>query len=326
VKNGSRWIAATALVVVSVLLMACGDDDTTTGATIEHKYGATQVPDDPQRVVTIGFTEQDTALALGVQPVAVREFLEGYDWQQRPWAQGELAGFEPEVISAAEIDFESVAQAAPDLIIGVNSGMTEGEYKKLAEIAPTVAQTDEYPDFGMPWQEQTLMIGEALGRSDEAEDLVADVEGQIEQAKGDNPELESSSFVLGYVNGGDIGAYSSEDYRSQLFADLGLAPSKEIDELAGDSFYADFDDEQFRLLEQDVVAMYATPEDVQDTVLSRLDAVNEDRVLYMDLEDDLAGALGFASPLSIPYFLEEAAPTLQTAIGGGVQPQGEQTG
>src|SRR5215204_6216606 len=37
--------------------------------TVDHKFGSTTITAEPQRVVTIGFNEQDFALALGVTPV-----------------------------------------------------------------------------------------------------------------------------------------------------------------------------------------------------------------------------------------------------------------
>jgi iron complex transport system substrate-binding protein len=63
-----------------------------------------------------------------------------------------------------EINFEAVAALAPDLILGVYSGMTEREYSTLSQIAPTVAQTDDFVDFGVPWQQQTMVTGRTLGR------------------------------------------------------------------------------------------------------------------------------------------------------------------
>jgi hypothetical protein len=74
-----------------------------------------------------------------------------------------------------ELDFEKITALQPDLIIGVYSGFTEEEYNTLSKIAPTVAQSGGYIDFGMPWQEQTRMIGRTLGRTEQAEQMVAGV-------------------------------------------------------------------------------------------------------------------------------------------------------
>ena len=70
-------------------------------------------------------------------------------------------------------------------------------------------------------------------------------------------------------------------------------------------------------MDQDVVIMYGSRDDVlSSSVFRRLDAVKEDRVIYLDLTDQFAGALGFASALSLPYLLDEAEPALTAAVDG----------
>ena len=81
-------LGAPLLVAVAAVAAGCGGDDddaattddagddrapTTTPAgrfpaTVEHALGTTVVEDEPQRVVTVGVTEQDFVLALGVTP------------------------------------------------------------------------------------------------------------------------------------------------------------------------------------------------------------------------------------------------------------------
>jgi iron complex transport system substrate-binding protein len=332
-------LALTASVALA-LLAACGGQDTADApaggmaereasafpVTIEHKFGTTEVQQPPERVVTVGWTEQDIALALGVPPVASREFLGGYDWRKRPWARGMPGASDPVLVGQEQINVERVAAMRPDVLIGVNSGMTEREYDKLSKIAPTVPQSDEFIDFGVPWQEQTRVTGRALGLEDKADRLVADVEEKFAQALEQHPEFKGKTAALAYASGdGGFGAYATGDYRVRFFEDLGFKTPKAIDELAGDSFYVDFSAERLRLIDQDVVVMFAKREDVIDNpVYRRLDAVREDRVIYLDLEDQLAGALGYSSPLSLPFAIDEAVPRLAAAIDGDPATEVEQ--
>jgi iron complex transport system substrate-binding protein len=206
-----RTLAALAVISLMLLAAACADDDeeappeeTATPAatptaspaqpedaaadgfpvTIEHKFGATTIEKEPQRVISLGYSEQDPLLALGVVPIAIREWFGEQPHAVWPWAQDELGDGEPEVLNMpfGELDFEAIAALKPDLIVATHSGIREEEYATLAEIAPTLAQPGEYPDFGVPWQEQTILIGRAVGREDVAERLVADVEAQIQSA------------------------------------------------------------------------------------------------------------------------------------------------
>jgi iron complex transport system substrate-binding protein len=64
-----------------------------------------------------------------------------------------------------------------------------------------------------------------------------------------------------------------------------------------------------------VIVVYGTEQDFEGLPLfRRLGAVREGRVIYMDADGDFANALGFSSPLSIPFALEQAVPKLAAAI------------
>ncbi|MDQ3508561.1 MAG: hypothetical protein M3494_11190 [Actinomycetota bacterium] len=52
-----------------------GEETSASARTIEHKYGSTEIPESPERIVTVGLTEQDYLLALGVAPAGVREWF-----------------------------------------------------------------------------------------------------------------------------------------------------------------------------------------------------------------------------------------------------------
>jgi iron complex transport system substrate-binding protein len=324
----------TAAAICAVALTSCGggDDDEGSGGdrsasgafpvTVKHEYGSTQVEGAPERVVTVGFTDQDFVLALGVKPVGVREFFGGRPQATWDWAQDELGEAEPTVLPSAELDFERIASLRPDLIIGLTSGMTEGDYSKLSQIAPTLAQPAEYPDFGIPWEEQTRLVGRALGRAGQAERIVAGVKERFARAREDNPEFEGASAVFATVEGeGQFSAYSTADPRGRFLDQLGFEIPEEIDKLAGDRFFTSISNEQFRLLDADLLVTLEFPGASQEAVeadplYGRLRAVREGRDVYLDYEDELSGALSFSSPLSLPFALDEAVPRLAAAVDG----------
>jgi iron complex transport system substrate-binding protein len=316
--------------LLALTLAACGGDDDgardertsapAAGAfpvTVEHKYGKTTVESEPERVVTVGYTDQDAVLALGVVPVGVGDFLGGYKWRERPWAQAALKGEQPEVVSGQELNFEAVAAQRPDLIIAINAGLEQADYDKLSRLAPTVAQSGDYIDFGMPWDEQTALVGKALGREDRAQQVIAGVKARFEKFRTDHPDIAGKTAIMAYGGPDGYGAYSSQDTRSRFLEDLGLKTSTDVDKLAGDSFFAQFSQEQFRLMDQDLVVMFGAQKDIlANPVFKRLDAVKEDRVIYLDLTDQFAGALGFSSALSLPYLVDEAEASLAAAADG----------
>lgn len=328
-----RWVRGTAAIATSIAalgLAACGSGDTAEAppteseaeadafpVTIEHKFGSTEIAAPPERVVTIGYGEDDFSLSLGVAPVGARDFIGDYSAPERPWAKDLLAESPPEIIGAQELNFEQIAAMQPDLILGVYSFITERDYETLSKLAPTVAQSDEYIDGGVPWQEETLVHGQALGRTAEAEERIAETEKAFADARDRHPEFEGRSLVLASSEGGTLYAYSSEDLRTRFFTDLGFDVAPEIDELADGSFYAEFSEERIDLLDQDVLVLLEgsdTQESYEsDPLWTRLDAFREGRVIFVDPGDLFAGALGFSSPLSLPYAIDAIEDPLAAA-------------
>ncbi|MEL6894388.1 MAG: ABC transporter substrate-binding protein, partial [Actinomycetota bacterium] len=184
--------------------------------TIEHKFGSSTIDAAPERIVSIGFNEHDFLLALDIVPVGLRDWYGEQPNGVWPWAQDELDGATPEVLSSGDLNFEQIAALNPDVIVGVWSGMTEQDYELLSEIAPVVAQPDTYEDYGTPWQEQTVILGRALGLESEAAQIVSEVEADIVAAREAHPEWEGLTSSVAFFFEDAPGAYTSEDTRSRF--------------------------------------------------------------------------------------------------------------
>lgn len=76
--------------------------------TVEHKYGSTTIESDPKRVVSLGYKDQDSILAVGVKPIAVRYWYGDEPYAVYPWAQDELGDAKPEILDMPELDFEKI--------------------------------------------------------------------------------------------------------------------------------------------------------------------------------------------------------------------------
>ena len=287
--------------------------------TIEHKYGSITVESEPDRVVSVGFSDQDTLLALGVKPIAIREWYGDQPYATWPWAQDELGDAEPTVLGSAELNFEEIAALQPDLIVGVSSGMTDSDYAKLSQIAPTLAQPDDYIDYGTPWDVATELIGESVGKPAEATALVEHVRDLYAAARAAHPEFAGATAAVSFFYNDSPGAYASQDPRSRIISDLGFTIPAEFDELAGDAFYFSVSNEDISTLDTDVViwivASDAEIDKVRDIPLrSSLRAFGEGREVLTD--ELLSGAFSFGSPLSIEYVLDQLIPELALAVDG----------
>jgi len=281
---------------------------------IEHRYGSTEISSTPQRVVALGITDSDTLLALGVTPIALRPWT-GVD-TVGPWAANTLGDAEPTVLSSTEeVSVEDIAALEPDLIVDVSDAVSKKRYDLLSEVADTVVRPEGYPDYGVPWEVSTRLIGEAVGKPQQAATLVDEVKQRLADARAEHPELQGKTGVVVLPNPeGGWWPYTPVDARGQFLADLGVElPSALADLDDGSSFYVDVSEEQTDLLEADLVVVIEQPGQRRLTegseLFQNLDAAKQGRVVYVTSKP-LGYAMSYGTVLSIPWTIEALAPEL----------------
>jgi iron complex transport system substrate-binding protein len=326
-----------AVVVLGLALAGCGSSEEPGAATgsaqagsaagafpakAEHKFGTTVVPRRPQRIVVVGLTEQDTVLALGYKPVATTEWYGERPGAIWPWARKAMGRESPTVLDASDgLQYERIAALRPDLIVGTNAGMQRKDYEKLSAIAPTVAGVKGGTDYFSPWEEQSVLIAQALGMEDEGRRLVADVKASYAAAGAEHPEWKgkTATFSQGGFYDGLIYVYPP-GLNTEFLSYLGFAINPKLTPLverAGEQVTVSA--ERLDVLDADV-AVFATekPSDVGKLLkvptFDKLPVVSEGRSVYTD--GTLAGAIYFMSPLSLPYVLDRLAPQLEAAADG----------
>ncbi|MFG3702131.1 ABC transporter substrate-binding protein [Micromonospora sp. NPDC047620] len=173
-----RRLAAGLAALPLILLTACGGSSDPApasaggsqgGATVETTFGSVQVPAAPKRVVALGDTPLDSALALGVVPVGTLSSRGGTG------VAAYLADRVPGITlvgTVREINLEAVVAAKPDLVLAASS-TTQEQYDALKAIAPTVVPKPQA--FGN-WESETRTIAAALGKQAEGDKLIADIE------------------------------------------------------------------------------------------------------------------------------------------------------
>lgn len=335
-------LAATTLLVAALTGCSTGSTSADTAAeptatttadadafpvTIEHALGETTIESEPTRVATLGWTDHDHAVALGVVPVGATKITWGgneagsTDWFD---AAVEEAGAEAPVryddADGAPID--EVAELAPDLILATNSGITDAEYAKLSKIAPVVA----YPEapWTTSWQTSLEMVGRALGRTALAEEVTADTEETIEQARADNPELQGTELIYGYLAATDlstVGMYAPEDPRVAVLRDFGMVDAPAVaDAIKPGEFYGTVSAEKAADLDSDVFITWVdSPESVetisQDKLLGKIPAI-ADGHWYAETDKQNAMASTNPTPLSIPVIVSDFLPHVVEAVTG----------
>lgn len=290
---------------------------------VEHALGATEVQAAPERIVSVGLTEQDYLLALGISPIGVTEWYGEQPHATWPWAQDELGDAEPQVLDTSDgFDYERIAALQPDLILGVNAGLDDETYERLSQIAPTIAHAEGQPSWFGSWRTQAELIGQAVGRPDDMAAVVGTIDAEFAAAAQAHPEFAGQQVVFlqnAFYDGSAI-AYQ-DGLSTEFLTDLGFQIPSELDEFADvEGVQAYIPLERLDVLDVADVLLWATESADDRTALeaeplySTLEEVREGRQVFTD--GLLAGAIYFTSPLSLPFVLEHLVPALATAVAG----------
>lgn len=314
-----RIVGAIALMIIAVTACGAGERasnwtgepgapaSSTFPVTIPHEFGETVISAEPQRVVTVGYNGADFVLSLDVVPVGVRDFIGEFPEENRPWAQQALGGAKPEVVGGNAINFEKVAELRPDVIMGIYSFMERSDYDTLSKLAPTIPAPTA--DGGAAtWQEETRITGKALGLEDKAEQVIVATEQMFTDARNAHPAFAGKTLALDFVVSGQPYKLGTDDPRTQVFQGLGFDIGATTEELSS---------EQLSRLDQDVIIVVGTtPEELAGNQLFQsLNAVKSGNVVYMgDYSTEFAGAIGFSSPLSLPYAVDIIVPKLAAVL------------
>ena len=295
--------------------------------TIKNVFGETTIKEQPQRVVTVSWVNDDVALALGVVPVGVPKNEWGGNAQgSTPWKDAALAksgaafgsAKGPAQYSEADgINFTEIAKLNPDVILGAYSGLTAEDYKKLSEIAPVVAQPKVA--YGTSWQDSTAVIGKALGKAAEAGKLIADTEKTIKDKVAQYPQLAGKTFIYGNLEpakSDGINVYTANDNRPRFLSEIGmkLAPVVEENSRNSKEFFIPWSAEKANELSSDIFVTWVPDAKTADSIkndplLGQIPALKSG-ALVADSDNTLTLSISASSPLSLPWALDRFLPQL----------------
>ncbi|KAA5831262.1 iron-siderophore ABC transporter substrate-binding protein [Saccharopolyspora hirsuta] len=316
-------------VLAAAGLAACGTSETPGGSgdaqagpgfptSIPNRYGTAEIKAAPQRVVSLGITDHDVLLPLGVIPVGLTKWG---PWESGvgPWVEPMLRGEKPKIFGS-EVDAEGVIALAPDVMLALQSALTQEQYNRLSSFNPVVAQPPNAIDYGVNWRVQAETIGQALGKQAEVAKLIADTQARIDQTREANPLFQGKTHVTVRTDSaGTYAAYTKQDARTALLEQLGLRLSPAIEGLdSGGKFNVKISKEQVSLLDADVVIVTtakATDVDAvrNDPLLNNLPAAKRGSLVLLD-DYDLTMSLGSATVSSIPFTLDHLTPKLVDAL------------
>jgi iron complex transport system substrate-binding protein len=333
-----RVLGIVAAATVAVSLSACAASAADTGTdraggafpvTIEHAFGETTIDAAPERVATVAWANHEVPLALGIVPAGMAKATWGDDDNDGvlPWDEDRLAelGAETPVLfdETDGIDFEAVADTAPDVILASYSGLTQEDYDTLSKIAPVVA----YPEtaWGTSYEDMIRLSSTALGMADEGDALIDDLHAEVDAALASQPALGDATVLFAYIDPNDlsqIGFYTSHDTRPGFLESLGMpTPAIVEQESAGtEGFYVTVSAEQAdQFADVDLFVTYGDTEGEliatmqADPLLSQIPAIAEGRIAILPESTPIAAAAN-PSPLSIGWGIDEYFALLAGAL------------
>ncbi|MEU9404659.1 iron-siderophore ABC transporter substrate-binding protein [Streptomyces sp. NPDC048281] len=177
----------------SALADGMGSDTDADGVfprTVTHFEGSTTVKAQPKRIAVLSTGQLDDLLTLGIVPTAGTRaenagLVPDYLADAFPQYKKKLAAMTDAGTRTAP-NLESLAAARPDLIL-VNDSLGD-LYPQLSKIAPTVVTAGQ----GINWKRDLLLVGDAVGEGQKAQDLLDDIVGN---AKESGSALDGSATV-----------------------------------------------------------------------------------------------------------------------------------
>src|SRR5215213_10571074 len=278
--------------------------------TVPTAFGDVTVDEAPTRVVALGWGDAETALALGVQPVGASDWLAFGGEGVGPWAEGRYDEA-PEIIETLEPSLEAVAALQPDLILDTRSPATQERYDALSSIAPTVGQPAGVGPYLTTWQQQLDLVGRALGREEQADELQAEVEQQFTAAAEAHPEFDGTEVAVGAYTSEGFGAYVRGDTRVDFMEALGFTNEPAIQDLAGESFFVSISEEQVPLLDAPLTVVFPifveASQITANPLWQSLPSVQQGNALVLE-DQTLSNAFSSGSALGTQYALANAVP------------------
>jgi iron complex transport system substrate-binding protein len=310
-----------ALAVAAVLAVAgCGQVEepaAAQGPTVQTRFGPVTVPANPVKVVALGWSDAEAALALGVQPIAASDWLAFGGEGVGPWASGRYTKA-PVILPTLELDYAEIAKLEPDLILNTRSDNSEEKHRELTKIAPTVGAPADVVSYGTTWRQQMELVAQALGKTEEGKRLIGEVDAAFETAKTNNPSLTDKTVAVGAHYSDKYSAYVRGDSRVDFMESLGLKNKPEIQSLAGDSFSVDLSREQIELLSADLTVVFPLGSDAAplraDRILNQIPSAKAGHLLILD-DTTLINAFSSGSTLGTLYAIDNAAPLFGSTIG-----------
>lgn len=285
---------------------------------LDTKFGEVTINEMPKRVVALGWGDAETALSLGIQPVGASDWLAFGGNGVGPWLKDAYTTA-PTILGTMELDYEKIAALQPDLILDVKSSGDETRYKRLSEIATTVGVPANGDNYLTSTDDQVRIIAKALGKEQEGEALLKQVDDAFKKAASENTEFNGKTAVVAAYSSDGFGAYVKGDARIDFMTRLGFKLKDDVEKLAKGNFFVSVSDEQLQILDADVTVVmpiWIDPSEITNNKLyQKIPSVVAGRSLILDT--DTANAFSTGTVPALLWTIDHLTPQLKKIVTAG---------
>ncbi|WP_035053972.1 ABC transporter substrate-binding protein [Andreprevotia chitinilytica] len=276
------------------------------------------LPAPAQRIAAVSYFGADTALALGLTPVATTHMVQG---RSPAFLLGRL-NQATDLGQRAAPNLERLSQAKPDLIVAMRR-YTEANAARLEKVAPYLAlRLETFADS----ERSIRLFGDAVGRRTEAEALNARFRTTLADFAAKAPQERKPRYLFLWGGGEAPWAFYNENITSTLLNRLGginVAGGNPTPQVPDNTAF-EMNMEAILIANPDVIFIYdygaARPFE-QNPLWKTLKAVKNGRVIYVqDHWIEAFGPLGRQATLfeAVHYLYPDrfAKPDLPKVLGG----------
>jgi iron complex transport system substrate-binding protein len=229
--------------VVTGCSSSSADSEQTDVRTVASAYGDIEVPVSPERVVAASYDTPWQLMSLGVKPAAVQDYGKWIS-EFTPEQQAFVDGL-PTIGPFGEMNFEAIAAADPDIIVGDADEVDQAAFDRLSGIAPTVIVKGESRG---DWKKITTELAEAIGKTDVLESTRTAYEENLERVRGEYADVIATNKWIHISLGDAPGAFSVQQPTGAIgnlvVNELGLAYGPGVPTNYTDAGYASYPMEQ----------------------------------------------------------------------------------
>lgn len=188
---------------------------------VEHAYGFTCVPENPQQVVILDYSALEFQVVTGMPIVAYARVVMDTIQRMQPELEPQFdmvrgtavnVGFPP--------NMEAILSATPDLILAPTDLLSESIYAEVSPAIPTVV----YDAAAGDWRTRMVFFGDMLNVSETVDALLADYDARVEELRGLLSETAAETTVsLVRIFPDQIGLVVEGTAGAALLREVGLA-------------------------------------------------------------------------------------------------------